>query len=73
MFAMIGAFIFCGAAVFSILVMVRMVVGYRSLIIAALNGQPMPRTLPAPARAPRRRQPSPTFTPRRLERERAAA
>ncbi|MCE7798339.1 hypothetical protein LWE61_17515 [Sphingobium sufflavum] len=82
MFAFIGAFTFCGAAFFAILVMTQMVRGYWPLIIAALNHQPLPRTVaPTPASVTRRRGPaqalpahmSPAFTPRRLERARAAA
>lgn len=74
MFALIGAFIFSGAAVFAVVVITQMVRGYRPLIMAALNHEPMPRTVPASARISRRRaSPSASFTPRRLERERAAA
>lgn len=73
MFAIIGAFTFCGAAVFAILVIAQMVRGYRPLILAALKHEPMPRTVPAAARISRRRNLSSTFTPRRLEHERVAA
>ncbi len=77
MFAIVGAFTFIGAAAFALLVIVQMVRGYWSSIIAALNYQPMPRTIPAAAQVSRRRNIAPykaqSFTPRRLEHDRAAA
>lgn len=73
MFAMIGAVVFFGAAVFSLIVMTEMVRGYRPMIRAALRGEPMPRTLGRPVQPMRRRPVASTFTPRRLEPARAAA
>lgn len=79
MFAMIGAVVFFGAAVFSTVVMVQMVRGYWPLMIAALEGKPMPRTTPpAPAAyairgGARRSMADQAFTPRRLAPYRAAA
>lgn len=75
MFAMIGATVFFGAAFFAVLVMTRMVRGYWPLIVAALKGEPLPRTMAgAPRVAYRSRMlrpdnvaaPSSSFTPRRL-------
>ncbi|MFT3965504.1 MAG: hypothetical protein QM690_06450 [Sphingobium sp.] len=73
MFAIIGAAVFCGAAFFSLLVIVQMVRGYMPLIEAALRGEPMPRSAPVQAYVVRRRRIAPVFTPSRLERARAAA
>jgi hypothetical protein len=82
MFASIGAVVFFSAACFSLVVMTRMVRGYWPLIIAALNNEPLPRTMAsAPSVAYRRRATVPvaasyaasSFTPRRLSPARAAA
>lgn len=73
MFAIFGAAVFSGAAIFSLLVIVQMVLGYMPLIEAALRGEPMPRALPVKAYVARRRRMAPAFVPSRLERERAAA
>ncbi|MET0364010.1 MAG: hypothetical protein ABW169_05100 [Sphingobium sp.] len=73
MFAILGAVVFSGAAVFSLVVIVQMVRGYLPLIEAALRGAPMPRSMPVQAYVIRRRRVGPSFTPSRLERARAAA
>lgn len=73
MFAILGAVVFSGAAVFSLLVIVQMVHGYRPLIEAALRGEPMPRSVPVKAYVVRRRRMAPAFVPSRLERVREAA
>jgi len=86
MFATIGATVFFGAACSALFVMVEMVRGYWPLIVAALNGEAMPRTMAsAPHVAYRPRSVTPVlasaaisnFTPQRLAphrvRERVAA
>jgi hypothetical protein len=75
MFAMIGATVFFGAALFAVLVMTRMVQGYWSLIVAALNGEPLPRTMASAPRVVYRPRAigmaalSSGFTPQRLARQ----
>ncbi|MET0241285.1 MAG: hypothetical protein ABW184_15440 [Sphingobium sp.] len=72
MFAILGAIVFFGAAVFAAVVITEMTRGYWPAITAAWRTEPMPRTAPTAVRR-RRRLVSRSFTPRRLERARAAA
>ena len=54
MFAIVGGLIFSGAALFALLVIVQMLRGYLPTMVAALEGNPLPRTLPVRPE-PRRR------------------
>jgi hypothetical protein len=74
MFAMISASLFVSAAIFSLVVISRMLSGYATTIAAALQGQPLPRTRPQAIAPYRIRRSKSSFTPRRLaEPVRAAA
>jgi uncharacterized membrane protein len=74
MFAMISASLFVSAAIFSLVVISRMLSGYATTMAAALQGQPLPRTRPQEIAPYRIRRSRSSFTPRRLaEPVRAAA
>jgi uncharacterized membrane protein len=74
MFAMLGASLFVSAGIFSLVVISRMMSGYASTMMAALQGQPLPRTRPQAIAHYRIRRSRSSFTPRRLaEPVRAAA
>jgi hypothetical protein len=74
MFAMISASLFVSAAIFSLVVISRMLSGYATTMAAALQGQPLPRTRPQAIAPYRIRRSRSSFTPRRLaEPVRAAA
>lgn len=53
MFAIVGAIVFLGGATLALTVITRMLMDYRPMIVAALRGQPLPRTCPARQRARR--------------------
>jgi len=62
MFALFSAGLFVSAAIFSLVVITQMFVGYSATMAAALAGEPLPRTR---SNAIVRRSGS-SFTPRRL-------
>lgn len=75
MFAIIGASVFSGAAIFSLVVIVRMVRAYLPAMEAALRHEAIPPALPVRAYVARRRRPTQGSAagPVRFEPARAAA
>jgi uncharacterized membrane protein len=66
MFALFSGGLFVSAAIFSLVVITQMFVGYSATMAAALAGEPLPRTRSNAIGHRRVRRSGSSFTPRRL-------